>query len=69
MGSLVSGFLISRLGYDQAFIVFSLVMLVSLFFSNRIDISKTNEASDEENRISIVAIIKKLIRNRVVICL
>lgn len=44
-------------------------MLVSLFFSNRIDISKTNEASDEESRISIVAIIKKLIRNRVVICL
>ena len=69
LGSLVSGFLISRLGYDRAFIVFSLVMLFSLFFSNRIDISKTNEASDEESRISIVAIIKKLIRNRVVICL
>ena len=44
-------------------------MLVSLFFSNRVDISKTNEVSDEDNRVSIFAIIKKLIRNKAVICL
>ena len=69
LGSLVSSFLIGHFGYNYAFIIFSLVMLVSLFFSNRVDISKTNEVSDEDNRVSIFAIIKKLIRNKAVICL
>lgn len=69
LGSLISSFLINQLGYNYTFIILSLLLLVSLFFANRIDISKNNSSADGESKVSIVSILKKLFKNKIVICL